>query len=208
MISPKPSCGSPAAPCQEVCPTASLELLEVAEFVALLECPVCHCRLEAHHQKVVCCGCGKQFSFARRVLELVDESTLDSQTAQELREHTDKAYGGEDYYLHHILWRKYSMLSQLVIHARVNVSRVFFGGAGYGLEVKALAKTLPFKTVYCSDLSLSVATAPAVLASTPIKLGLFTSDLQNLPIAVQDIPIITELLQTLKWCWKNGGFGV
>jgi hypothetical protein len=75
--------------------------------------------------------------------------------------------------------------------SRVNCSQIFALAAGTGYEIKCLSAMQRFDTVFCSDLSYSALyIMPYTLESIDIKVGLFTSNLDDCPIENKEIPVL------------------
>jgi hypothetical protein len=165
-----------------------------------------HCSCPAHAplvwkecSKPECQSCHKVFPVTENILELVDISLLDPETARELRGNThtlsDESIrkmankGGEDDYGSHLQQGNFIPLSRYL--SRVNCSQIFALGAGTGYEIKHLSAMQTLDTVFCSDLSYSALyITPYTLESIDIKIGLFTSNLDDCPIQNREIPVL------------------
>jgi hypothetical protein len=147
-----------------------------------------------------CQSCGRLFPVADRVIHFVDDEDLDEETRRERagntfltsRRHTYASLIKEQA----TLWRDYYTRSRrrtIETLARYLGSRrrVFFLGTGRGREIEYLLQFVKLDTVYCSDLAASpLGVLRARLESHPLRVGLFTSDLQHCPVAATDIPVV------------------
>lgn len=165
-----------------------------------------HCSCPAHaplvwteYGKVVCQSCNKVFSVTENILELVDISLLDAETTRELKGNTytlsDESIrkmankdSWSDYYSH-LQKGNFIPLSRYL--DRVHCSQIFALAAGTGYEIKCLSAMQQLDTVFCSDLSYSALYITLfTLQSIDIKVGLFTSNVDDCPIENKEIPIL------------------
>jgi hypothetical protein len=159
--------------------------------------------LAAREHGVICTRCGADFRITEEsILELVDPDRLDQETARELRGNTfaqsemqmragalkEQALLWRDFYSRNRK-RSIEILNEYLGEAPGD--RLFFLGSGTGRDVAYLLSFRELGTVYCSDLSLtSLRMIPHRLAAANVQLGLFTSDLQDCPVAARDVPLI------------------
>ncbi|MHC1767834.1 MAG: trans-aconitate 2-methyltransferase [Verrucomicrobiia bacterium] len=71
------------------------------------------------------------------------------------------------------------------------VTPICFLGAGSGYEARELAAKVQLGTILCSDLAYTMlAVVPRTLDDVELRFGLFTSDLQNVPLRRSDSAVI------------------
>jgi hypothetical protein len=175
-------------------------ILHPKDFIQHLYCTCpTHGQLISDKNKIKCQSCNKVYTITENILELVDLSLLDAETARELKGNTIELSeenirttankdSWSDYY-NHEQQNSFKTLSRYL--NKVNSKQIISLGSGTGYEIKCLSKTHKLKTVYCSDLSYSVLfVSPYTLEQVDINLGLFTSNLDECPIKNKDIPIL------------------
>lgn len=178
--------------------------LHPSEFLALLRCPCSPAGdLVMDADAARCTQCGLRYPItAAGILELVNIDRLDAETARELRGNTFTWAAGQIEQAtqteRQAMWRNYytrSRKASMAQTARVLQTlpgkEMFFLGCGRGRDIEYLLSFMPLHTVYASDLSLTaLQVTPQRLQPYPLRVGLFTSDLNACPIAVQHIPVV------------------
>ena len=165
-----------------------------------------HCTCPAHGQliyrednKIECQSCKRVFIVADNILELVDPSLLDAETSRELKGNsiqlTEEAIR---FWANRDSWSDYNahmLISDLRILSRYldwySHDQIFALGCGTGAEIKCLARMHRLNTAYCSDLAYSALyILPYTLKDTDIRIGLFTSNLDDCPIKNIEFPLL------------------
>jgi hypothetical protein len=173
-------------------------------YLPLLRCPCSSRGLLSRDGEAVRCGaCNAAYEIkGGTVLDLVDPSSLDPETAREwrgnLRPATPAQIAAAVSAERRTLWRSFYSLSRrrsikrlAVFLDRIGCDRIFSLGSGTGREIEYLLHFRPLAEIYCSDLSLtSLQFIPAKLAPYDLRLGLFTSDLNHCPVENSDVPIV------------------
>jgi hypothetical protein len=134
------------------------------------------------------------------MIHLVDEESLDAETRRERAGNTFTKARRDIYASLMVerttLWKNYYTRSRrrtMETLARYLGPRreMLFLGAGRGRELEYLLELMELETVYCSDLSASpLGVLRARLEPYPLKVGLFTSDLQQCPVVATDVPVV------------------
>lgn len=180
-------------------------LLHPADYLALLRCPCspAGALVMEKTDAARCTQCGLRYPITTEgVLEMVDMARLDTETARELSGNTFAWLPGE--IEHQIqserqgMWRSYysrsrrgSMAQTARMLQRIPHETLFLLGCGRGRDIEYLLSFIPLHTVYASDLSLSaLQVTPHRLQAYPLRLGLFTSDLNACPVREDSVPVV------------------
>ena len=176
-------------------------ILRPHEFADVLCCPPpCNGKLFAHDGSFRCHGCGKMYPVRDRILELIDAACLDSEKARELQgnsfdisdEKVVAHMAAKDLWSGFYAFFHLQKIQKLLRHMDGEGIRSFAAlGTGCGLEIKMILQHRGLDEVLCSDLSWSsLQVVPHSVADFPIRIGMFTSDLDACPIADTSIPLI------------------
>jgi hypothetical protein len=178
-------------------------LLNPKDFLHLLRCSCAGSGSLAWIEdanSVVCLACNRNFTIRNNILELVDASSLDAETARELKGNTHdlsseahiRTLANKDtwssFYMH-LQQGNFVPLTRFL--KRTGSTQIAALGTGWAYEIKCLSKHFKLDTVLCSDLSYSALyVAPYTLESIDIKLGLFTSNLDDCPLSDTEMPVL------------------
>lgn len=175
-------------------------IMHPIEYAHLFRCSYCSdSNLEWNGANVACRSCRRVFRFENGILRILDESLLDEETMRELRGNT---FDLTEEYISHAAnkdrWSDYyshfaeQKIARLVTYLdRIDFSCLFSLGSGTGYEIKCILKKRKLQKVFASDLSCSaLSVVPYTLKDAELKVGLFTSDLNECPIKDSNIPIL------------------
>ncbi len=184
-------------------------VLKPNDYVHLLRCP---CPAEGSltiasgNTEASCDLCGKRFSISKdAILEYVDPTTLDFETARELKGNTyelsddqiQQTYCKND----GDIWSDsiyYSSSHKRIISCllrylgTIDCNTIFILGAGRGRDILYLLQFREYDTIFASDISYTaLRIIPFRLKDYQLKVGLFTHNLEDeCPIGSRDIPIL------------------
>src|SRR3990172_2837693 len=174
------------------------EILGPAQFLHLLSCTCPRVgALEAFGKKVRCRACKREFQVTDGVLDLVVPGELDADKARELKAHAYELTQEQiEHFANKDAWSRYyshfsdRKIKTLLRYLEETGCEEFFSlGVGTGFELKKILSKKGFKKIYASDLSLSaLRIVRHTLRDFSASVGLFTSDLDEIPERMPDYP--------------------
>lgn len=164
-------------------------------FPEYLTCPFCFATrgttLKITNKGVYCQKCKRVYLVRKNILQFVSPKELDKETQRELHGNS-YIFTKEDinHYANKDKWSKYynHFSNQKFTHLVAFLKAIDFDGivslgSGTGFELKEILKRKKVNLVFSSDLAFApTSVVPITLSGRDIKLCLFTSDLNRVPL--------------------------
>ncbi|KKQ95039.1 MAG: hypothetical protein UT21_C0009G0004 [Candidatus Woesebacteria bacterium GW2011_GWA1_39_11b] len=181
-----------------------IKYLSVSRLPGYFRCPYCspqlNTKLNASNKELLCPNCKRKYPIKNNIVQFVISKDLDKETKRELKGNSfSLSKKNIEHFANKDVWSNYynhfanQKINYLIAYLNsIRPKGIVSLGSGTGFELKEILKRKHINLIFSSDLAFAATSVvPVTLRGLNLKICLFTSDLNHVPVRPNDsLPIL------------------